>query len=76
MELKDCAEPLALDIAFWLGAFEDEEYPVDQLGKLSLELAEKLRAVGIILLLTNADSDGFYFNLIRGGRLWQPSGHS
>ncbi len=68
MELADCAEPLAGDIAFWLLALEDPAYPIDETGALSVELPAKLQALGIILLLTNADSDGFYFNLIRGGR--------
>ena len=68
MNLEDCAEPLAGDIAFWLLGLEDPANPMEQLGRLSGEIAVKLRALGIILLLSNADSDGFYFNLIRSGR--------
>ena len=59
---------MAGDIAFWLLALEDPAYPIDETARLSIELPAKLQALGIILLLTNADSDGFYFNLIRGGR--------
>jgi hypothetical protein len=68
MKLQDCAEQLAWEIAFWLDSFEDPDYPLDQLGKLVEEMGEKLRALGIVLLLTNADSDAFYYNLIRSGR--------
>lgn len=69
MDLADYAEPLAAEIAFWMLSLRDPQCPLEQAGGMGLELGEKLRAVGIILLLTRADSDGFYYNLIRSGRL-------
>jgi hypothetical protein len=67
MALADFGEVLAYEAAFLMQAFEDPTFPVDQLGDLSIELSTKLRALAIIELLVNANSDGFYHNLIRSG---------
>ena len=66
--MPDFAEPLATEAAFFMLALRDESYPLDELGRTTLELSERLRALGIILLLTRGDTDGFYYNLIRSGR--------
>lgn len=71
MKLEECAEAIATDIAFWMEGIIDPGYPMDKLGQLAFELGTKLRALGIILLVTKADSDGFQFNLIRSGRAWR-----
>lgn len=67
MILKAYIEPLAYDIAFWMQGVDDPAYPLASLGDLSLELSEKLRALGIIQLLVDGATDAFYHNLIRSG---------
>jgi hypothetical protein len=69
MNLAEHAEPLATDIAFWMLSLRNPKCTIAQMGGMTLDLGDKLRALGIILLLTRADSDGFYFNLIRSARL-------
>lgn len=65
--MSDDQEALAADIAFSLLGLEDENCPVESIGVLSLEIAEKLRALAIIVLLEEGDVDLFYHNLIRAG---------
>jgi len=67
MKLADYIAPFADEISFWWMAFDDPQYPIHQLGELSLDLSEKLRAVAIMVLLVKANTDGFYHNLIRSG---------
>ena len=67
MQLEDYGEALAYDIAFWMQGLTNPTYPIEQLGKLSLELSDKLRALAIITLLVKGESDFFYHNLIRSG---------
>ena len=71
MPLEEALEPLALDTAFWLGAVDDPNTPIDQLGEVCLELEQKLSGLGIILLVSRGDSDAFLHNLIRAGRIWE-----
>jgi len=59
---------MAYDIAFWMLALDNPDYPVAQLGNLSVELSDKLRALAIITLLVKGESDFFFHNLIRSGR--------
>lgn len=68
MNLKEQLEALAYDIAFWLAAFANPDYPAEQLGALTIEVCPKLRAAAIIVLLTKADSDAFFHNLIRSAK--------
>ena len=67
MRLEDYGESLAYEVAFWLQGVANPQFPLEQLGKLTLEISAKLRALAIITLLTQAESDFFYHNLIRGG---------
>lgn len=67
MQLKEYGEALAYNIAFWMQGLTNPAYPVEQLGKLSLELSDKLRALAILTLLVKGESDFFYHNLIRSG---------
>lgn len=67
MNLEEHAESLAWELAFWMGGIEDPDYPVDQLGDLSLELSSNFRALAIIALLVKGDNDLFCHNLIRSG---------
>jgi hypothetical protein len=67
MKFENHGELIAYEIAFWMQGLIDPKYPVDELGTLSLELASKLRALGIMALLAKGNSDLFYHNLIRGG---------
>ena len=65
MNLKDYGENLAYEIAFWMEGLSDPEYPVKELGHLSLELSDKLRSLAIMALLVKGSSDLFHHNLIR-----------
>ena len=68
MKLAEYLEPLGYDIAFWLTAFQNSDYPIHQLGDVSVQVSRKLRTAAIIALLTKGSSDGFYHNLIRSAR--------
>ena len=68
MKLADYGEALAYEVAFWMQGVFDPNYPIGQLGKLSIEVSEKLRALAVITLLVKAESDFFHHNLIRSGR--------
>jgi hypothetical protein len=67
MKLGDHGRALALEIAFWLEGLNDPTYPIEEVGKLSLELSTKFRALAIMALLVNSNSDLFCHNLIRSG---------
>lgn len=70
MKLAQDAEALAYDTAFWLLGFEEEGgYPIEQLGRIGVELCGKLRALAIIALLTTGSTDKFQHTLIRSGRV-------
>ena len=69
MKLADYGESLAHDVAFWMLGMDDPSYPPERLGKLSLEISTKLRALAIITLLVKAESDYFFHNLIRSGSI-------
>jgi Immunity protein 49 len=68
MNLTEYLEVMAYDIAFWMAAFRNPDYPLDQLGSVCMDVTTKLRAAAIIALLTKADSDLFFHNLIRSAR--------
>jgi hypothetical protein len=68
MKLEEYGESLAYEVAFWMQGLSNPSYPFEELGKLSLEVAEKLRALAIIVLLTQGEPDYFFHNLIRSGR--------
>lgn len=70
MRLSESAEPLAYEAALSLLGFQqDDGFLIDELGQVSVELCEKLRALAIIALLTEGDSDKFLHNLIRSGHV-------
>lgn len=66
-ELEAYGKTLAYEIAFWMQGLSDPDVPFDEIGKLSLEMSDKLRDMAIIVLLIKGDSDRFYHNLIRSG---------
>lgn len=68
MVLAEYGKLLTYDIAFWMQGLTNPSYPVEELGKLSLELSTKLRALAVIILLVEADTDYFCHNLIRSCR--------
>ena len=68
MKLVEYLEPLGYDIAFWLTAFQNPDYPIDQLGNVSVQVSRKLRAAAIIALLGKGSTDTFHHNLIRSAR--------
>ena len=65
--LAEYSESLAYETAFWLQGVDDPEFPLEELGRLSLEVSERFRALAIILLLSNGSVDLFCHNLIRSG---------
>lgn len=70
MKLSEVARALAYDSAFSLLGFEQVDgYDVRQLGRYSIELCGKLRALAIMALLTKGDSEKFLHNLLRSGRV-------
>ena len=60
MDLEEAAEDLVHDAVFWAMAFEDDEYPVAELGPLALEAGAKFRALGIMGFLATADKANFW----------------
>ena len=68
MKLADYLEIIAYDIAFWMTAFQSPDFPLGQLGDVCIEVTGKLRAAAVIALLTRADSDAFFHNLMRSAR--------
>jgi hypothetical protein len=59
---------VASDVAFWSLGLANPNYPVEQLGQLSLEISSKFRTLAIIQLLTEGSTDLFLHNLMRSGR--------
>ena len=57
MKLAEYGSTLAYEVAFWMQGLIDPEYPIEKLGKLSLDLSDKFRAMAIMVLLVKADSD-------------------
>ncbi len=68
MKLEEYGESLAYETAFWMQGFTNPTYPFEELGRLSLEVSEKLRALAIIVLLTQGEPDYYFHNLIRSGK--------
>jgi hypothetical protein len=67
MILEEYGESLSYDIAFWMEGLQNPTYPLDEFGKLSLEVSDKFRSLAIIVLLIDGNTDLFYHNLIRSG---------
>ena len=59
---------LIVDLAFWSQGLMNPSYPLDQLGKLANEVSDKFRALAIMQLLTEGNTDLFLHNLMRSGR--------
>jgi hypothetical protein len=55
------------ETAFWMAGIYDPDYPLDELGALSIEVCTKLRALACYRLLKNGKTNSFYHNLIRSG---------
>jgi hypothetical protein len=68
VKLSEYLQVLAYDIAFWMSAYQNSSYPLDQLGDVTEDVTAKLRAAAIIALLAKGDSDGYYHNLMRSAR--------
>jgi len=68
VKLAESLEMMAYDAAFWMAAFQNPDYPTEQLGEVVVQVAAKLRAAAIMVLLSTGDSDTFFHNLIRSGR--------
>jgi len=59
---------VAIDVAVWSGGLDDPAYPFPKLGRLSVEIAQKFRALGIMMLLADGSTDAFLHHQIRAGR--------
>ena len=68
MILEDYIEPGSYDAAFWMAGVYDDEFPIDELGDVSLEVSRKLRTLAITVLVSSGKSNVFFHNLIRSGR--------
>ncbi len=68
MKLIEEGESLAYEIAFWMQGLDDPNYPLEELGQLSIQISRQFRALAIINLVAQSDSDHFFHNLIRSGR--------
>ena len=71
MKLAEYLDLVGYDVAFWLTAYRDPQYPLEQLGAVTQDVTAKLRTAAIIVLLTKGDSDSWFHNLIRSGRCRQ-----
>lgn len=69
MGLKEHLDLLATDIAFWLVGFQDPAYLIEQMGDLSEKLSDQFRTLAIITLLGEGNTDLFYHNLLRSGKV-------
>lgn len=65
MKLTEYLDIIAYDIGFWMAAFQNPDYPLDQLGDVSIDVTGKLRTAAIIALVGKGDSDAYHHNLIR-----------
>jgi hypothetical protein len=68
VKLEEYGKLLAYEAAFWWQGVANPTYPIDEMGKLSLEVSNKFRVLAIVTLVTQGESDFFYHNLIRSGR--------
>jgi Immunity protein 49 len=68
MKLAHYAKAVAYDAAFWLSAFTNPDYPVEQLGQVCVDACAKLRTLAIIGLVAKGDHRLFTHNLVRSGR--------
>ena len=68
MKLSEYAEAVAYDAAFWLSAFTNPDYPVDELGDVCVATCGKLRTLAIIALVAEGKHRSFTHNLVRSGR--------
>jgi hypothetical protein len=68
MMLSDHLEGFAYNAGFSALGLENPDYPVDQLGDLTIELSGQFRVLAIAHLLVRGEPDSYYHNLIRSGR--------
>lgn len=68
MMLSEYLEGFAYNAAFSALGLENPDFPIDQLGDLSLELSTQFRVLAIGHLLVRGEPDSWYHNLIRSGR--------
>jgi hypothetical protein len=59
---------LAVELAVWGNGLDDPKHPFERLGRLSQDMSRKFRAMGIMQLLTEGNSDAFFHHQIRSGR--------
>lgn len=69
MDLIEERDDLAVEINFWVSSLENPLNTVDIIGDLCEEISEKYRALAICRLLADADTDGFYHDLLRSAKI-------
>ncbi len=67
--LSDYGSSVAMETAFWYQAVDDVTYPIDQLGKVTLQLERALRALANMALLVEYDVALFKDNLRRAAEI-------
>jgi len=67
MRFDDEIESLASETAFWMMALRADDHPIEHLGRVGLEVGDRLRALGIMLLLARGDAIGMHRNLLWSG---------
>jgi hypothetical protein len=68
MNLAEYTEALAYETAFWMQALESADYPLVELGEVSLDVSDRFRALAVIVLTAQGDAETFYQHLIRSAR--------
>lgn len=69
MDLNEEKEALISEIDFRVAAFGNPLNTIDRVGDLCEEISARYRSVAICRLLVDADSDGFYHDLIRSAKI-------
>lgn len=67
--LAEYGSAIAMETAFWFPATEDETYPLEQLGSLTLTLERSLRALANIAVLSQFDIPRFKQNLVQAAEI-------
>jgi immunity protein 49 of polymorphic toxin system len=67
--LAEAGEGIAWKVAVWLRAYFDAEVPLRQMGDVSIDLCNDLRALAIIGLLAFGDTKLFRRNLVQSARV-------
>lgn len=68
MNLIEERDALVVDIEFCVKAIANPRNTIDRIGDVCEQIAEKYRVLAICRLLADADTDGFYHDLLRSAK--------